>query len=143
MTLMACRGPTTYAVWRGSLSTAAVVTESLRAEHGRARAHPVEARENAGSIAAFPTGTFRVRLLGRRGIVPWPWGGTMSELLPNYLDVTKLALGGFLARYREPTLTAYRTDLRCYWRWCAETDVNPLRVTRAQLELYVRTLESR
>ena len=67
----------------------------------------------------------------------------MSELVPTYLDVRKLAVAGFLARYREPTLTAYRTDLRCYWRWCAETGVDPLRVTRAQLELYVRNLESR
>ena len=67
----------------------------------------------------------------------------MSELVPGYLDVTKLALDGFLARYRDPTLTAYRTDLRCYWRWCAETGADPLRITRAQLELYIRELESR
>ena len=67
----------------------------------------------------------------------------MSELVPNYLDVTRLALGGFLARYREPTLTAYRTDLRCYLAWCAQTGADPLRITRAQLEVYLRTLESR
>lgn len=31
----------------------------------------------------------------------------MFELVPtDYLDVTKLALAGFFARYREPTLTA-------------------------------------
>jgi site-specific recombinase XerD len=66
----------------------------------------------------------------------------MSELVPNYLDVTKLALAGFLARYREPTLTSYRVDLRCYLRWCTEVDVQPLRVTRAQLEMYLRHLEA-
>ena len=65
----------------------------------------------------------------------------MSELVPNYLDVTKLALASFLARYREPTLTSYRVDLRCYLRWCAEVDVQPLRVTRAQLEMFLRHLE--
>ena len=66
----------------------------------------------------------------------------MSELVPNYLDVTKLALASFLARYREPTLTSYRVDLRCYLRWCTEVDVQPLRVTRAQLEMYLRHLEA-
>lgn len=65
----------------------------------------------------------------------------MFELVPtDYLDVTKLALAGFLARYREPTLTAYRPDLRCYLSWCGAVEVDPLRVTRAQLEMYVRSL---
>jgi hypothetical protein len=62
----------------------------------------------------------------------------MSELLPSYLDGTKLALAGFLARYREPTAGSYRVDLRCDWRWCTDVDVDPLRITRAQLELFVR-----
>jgi site-specific recombinase XerD len=66
----------------------------------------------------------------------------MSDLVLSYLDVTKLAVAGFLARYREPTLGSYQVDLRCYLRWCTEVDVDPLRVTRAQLELYVRALEA-
>lgn len=65
----------------------------------------------------------------------------MSELVPSYLDLTKIALASFLARYREPTLSSYRVDLRCYLRWCSEVDVEPLRVTRPQLELYLRRLE--
>src|SRR5436853_1577167 len=69
-------------------------------------------------------------------------GIRMSELVPNYLDVTKVALASFLARYREPTLTSYRVDLRCYLRWCGQVDVQPLRVTRAQLEMYLRHLEA-
>ncbi len=32
---------------------------------------------------------------------------------PANLDVTRLALAAFLARYREPTLTAYKQDWRC------------------------------
>lgn len=28
-----------------------------------------------------------------------------TELLPSYIDVTRLAVASFLARYREPTLT--------------------------------------
>jgi len=66
----------------------------------------------------------------------------MSELVPSYLDITKLAFASFLARYREPTLSSYRVDLRCYLRWCAEVEVEPLRVTRSQLELYLRQLEA-
>jgi integrase/recombinase XerD len=66
----------------------------------------------------------------------------MSDLVLSYLDVTKLALASFLARYREPTLGSYQVDLRCYLRWCAEVDVEPLRVTRGQLEMYLRRLES-
>jgi site-specific recombinase XerD len=66
----------------------------------------------------------------------------MSELILGYLDVTKLALATFLARYREPTLGSYQVDLRCYLRWCAEVDVEPLRITRGQLELYLRRLEA-
>jgi hypothetical protein len=32
---------------------------------------------------------------------------TPTELVPSCLDVTRLAAGSFLARYRELTLTAY------------------------------------
>ena len=66
----------------------------------------------------------------------------MTELLPNYLDVTKLALASFLARYREPTLTAYTVDLRVFIHWCRAQDVEPLRITRGELEMYVRSLEA-
>src|SRR3954465_2132346 len=66
----------------------------------------------------------------------------MSELVLGYLNVTKLAVASFLARYRQPTLGSYQVDLRCYLRWCTRVDVDPLRVTRGQLELYVRALEA-
>jgi site-specific recombinase XerD len=66
----------------------------------------------------------------------------MSELLPNYLDVNRLAIASFLARYHEPTLGSYQVDLRCYLRWCASVGIEPLRVTRPQLELYLRALEA-
>ena len=40
-----------------------------------------------------------------------PGGAAMTamttDLVPGYLDVTRLALASFLARYREPTLTSY------------------------------------
>jgi site-specific recombinase XerD len=68
---------------------------------------------------------------------------TTTDLVPTYLDVTWLAVASFLARYREPTLTAYTQDLRAFLGWCQQNDFEMLRVTRGQLELYVRHLESR
>jgi site-specific recombinase XerD len=53
------------------------------------------------------------------------------------------AVAGFLARYHEPTLSAYRRDLRCFWQWCADHQVEPLAVRRPHLELYLRELEQR
>ena len=68
---------------------------------------------------------------------------TTTELVPSYLDVTRLAVGSFLARYREPTLTAYTQDLRAFQGWCQVNEREPLRVSRGELEMYVRHLESR
>ncbi len=56
-------------------------------------------------------------------------------------DQSSLAAACFLARYREPTVTAYRADLRCFWVWCAEHDIQPLVARRAHIELYIRALE--
>jgi site-specific recombinase XerD len=56
-------------------------------------------------------------------------------------EVTQRALYGFLARYREDTLRAYRQDLKAFLRWCIEHDLQPLRVGRPHLELYVRWME--
>lgn len=68
---------------------------------------------------------------------------TTSALVPGYLDVTRLTVASFLARYREPTLTAYTQDLKAYLGWCQTFDRDLLRVTRGELEMYVRYLESR
>ena len=68
---------------------------------------------------------------------------TTTELVPSYLDVTRLSVGSFLARYREPTLTAYTQDLRAFLGWCQAYERDPLRVSRGELEMYVRHLESR
>jgi integrase/recombinase XerD len=68
---------------------------------------------------------------------------TTSELLPGYVDVTRLAVASFLARYREPTLTAYTQDLKAFLGWCQAFDREVLRITRGELEMYVRYLEGR
>lgn len=56
-------------------------------------------------------------------------------------DQSSFAAAAFLTRYREPTLTAYRADLRCFWQWCAEHEIEPLAARRAHIELYIRALE--
>jgi integrase/recombinase XerD len=68
--------------------------------------------------------------------------------MPTYLpavvhDPSDLAVAGFLARYREPTVSAYRRDLRCFWQWCADRDLAPLAAKRPHFELYLRDLERR
>jgi integrase/recombinase XerD len=68
---------------------------------------------------------------------------TTTEIVPNYLDVARLALTSFLARYREPTLTAYKLDLRSFVAWCQTMDIELLRATRGDLETYLRHLEGR
>jgi len=68
---------------------------------------------------------------------------TTTELVPSFLDATRLAVGSFLARYREPTLPAYTQDLRAFLGWCQTDGREVLRVTCGELEMYVRHVESR
>lgn len=56
-------------------------------------------------------------------------------------DRSSYAAAAFLIRYREPTLSAYRADLRCFWQWCADQQIEPLSARRAHIELYLRALE--
>jgi hypothetical protein len=71
-------------------------------------------------------------------------GTVMSTVLAATVsDPLHLAVAGFLARYREPTASAYRRDLRCFWLWCADRDLSPLTVKRPHIELYLRDLERR
>ena len=68
----------------------------------------------------------------------------MSAALPvTVIEPSEIAVAGFLARYREPTLSAYRRDLLCFWQWCADHQLPPLAVRRPHLELYLRDLEAR
>ena len=48
-----------------------------------------------------------------------------------------------LARYRGRTLDAYRSDLRGFFQWAADTELEVLKATRPQIEWYVRALEAR
>jgi integrase/recombinase XerD len=52
------------------------------------------------------------------------------------------AVVGFLARYSSTaTVAAYALDLRLLFEWCAVQGLDPLEVTRTQLELFARHLE--
>jgi len=56
---------------------------------------------------------------------------TTTELVPGYVDVTRLALASPLARYREPTVSAYKQDLKTFLAWCERYEREVLRVIAA------------
>jgi site-specific recombinase XerD len=55
----------------------------------------------------------------------------------------QLAAAAFLARYRARTLEAYRYDLRCFFQWATDCDLEVLDATRVHLELYRTAMEQR
>jgi integrase/recombinase XerD len=58
-------------------------------------------------------------------------------------DNLRLAVAGFLARYREPTLSGYIHDLRCYFAWCESVGLPVLEAKRPHIEVFARSLEAR
>lgn len=60
---------------------------------------------------------------------------------PPLFDESRLAVGGFLARYSGNTRTGYASDLRGYFAWCAQVDLEPFAVLRVHIELYARWME--
>lgn len=59
------------------------------------------------------------------------------------IDPDAIAAAAYLVRYREPTLTGYRSNLRMWFSWCEAHDVRPLDATRPYLEVWMRELEQR
>ena len=55
----------------------------------------------------------------------------------------QLAAIAFLARYSGRTLEAYRHDLKYFFQWAADRDLEVLAVTRAHIEMYRSTMEQR
>ena len=62
-------------------------------------------------------------------------GGTPSE--------DQLAAIAFLARYSGRTLEAYRHDLKYFFQWAGDHDLDVLAATRAHIEMYRSTMEQR
>lgn len=56
-------------------------------------------------------------------------------------DPLRLAVAGYLARYRGETRRHAESDLRAYLMWCAERGLEPLAARRPHVELYVRWMQ--
>jgi integrase/recombinase XerD len=66
-----------------------------------------------------------------------------TDDLRGSLGEAQLAAAAFLARYRARTLEAYRYDLRCFFQWATDCDLEVLDATRVHLELYRTAMEQR
>lgn len=56
-------------------------------------------------------------------------------------DPLKLAVAGYLSRYRGSTLIDFTRDLKVYLDWCDRNGLRPLEAMRGHIELYIRWLE--
>ncbi|MEZ5378276.1 MAG: tyrosine-type recombinase/integrase [Acidimicrobiales bacterium] len=59
------------------------------------------------------------------------------------IDEAHVAAASFLARYNGRTLDAYRFDLRNYFQWASDNDLEVLAATRPHIELFRTALERR
>jgi integrase/recombinase XerD len=59
----------------------------------------------------------------------------------NTTEDAHLAAAAFLARYRGRTLDAYRHDLRSFFQWANDVDLDVLRATRPHIELFRVAME--
>lgn len=73
---------------------------------------------------------------------------TMPEFVPVRVDgeswrvdPLRLAVAGYLARYRGETRRHAESDLRVYLTWCAEHGLDPLAAKRPHVELFVRWMQ--
>ncbi len=57
------------------------------------------------------------------------------------VDPLRLAVAGYLARYRGETRRHAESDLRVYLIWCQERGLDPLAANRPHIELYVRWMQ--
>ena len=55
----------------------------------------------------------------------------------------QMAAAAFLARYSGRTLESYRFDLRYFFQWAADHDLDVLAATRVDIELYRSSMEQR
>jgi integrase/recombinase XerD len=56
-------------------------------------------------------------------------------------DLLRVAIAAHLARYKGQSRAHTSSDLQVFLRWCAEHQLDPLRIRRADVELFVRWLE--
>jgi integrase/recombinase XerD len=56
-------------------------------------------------------------------------------------DRLRLAIAAYLSRYKGQSRVHAESDLRSYLTWCLQRGVDPLVVSRPQVELYVRWMQ--
>ena len=56
-------------------------------------------------------------------------------------DRVRLAALAYLARFTGSSREHTQSDLRCYLRWCADRDLDPLAARRPDLEQYIRWMQ--
>jgi hypothetical protein len=64
-----------------------------------------------------------------------------SDCLVPFTDRLRLAVAGYLARFKGSSRYHTESDLRCYLSWCAERGLDPLAARRPHLELYIRWMQ--
>ena len=67
----------------------------------------------------------------------------LATIQPVFTDAERIALAGFLARYRGLTREAYALDLRQFTTWCRARSLALFAVRRADIEGFARDLEER
>jgi integrase/recombinase XerD len=65
----------------------------------------------------------------------------LATIQPAFTDAERVALAGFLARYRGLTREAYALDLRQFASWCRARPLALFAVRRADIEGFARELE--
>lgn len=63
--------------------------------------------------------------------------------LTSNRDPLETAVLSWLAKYREPTFTCYRRDIKIFIDWCEDAGLPPLETKRVHLELYIRWMQER
>ena len=57
------------------------------------------------------------------------------------VDLLRLAVAAYLARFKGVSRSHTESDLRCFLTWCAARELDPLIAQRAHIELYVRWMQ--
>jgi site-specific recombinase XerD len=79
---------------------------------------------------------------------PIPSSVTLISSSQTLFDQAELAAAAYLARYGGRTLETYRFDLRTFFQWCADVELDVLEakrahIERAHIELWRTTMEER
>jgi site-specific recombinase XerD len=64
-----------------------------------------------------------------------------SDRLAPVPDQLRLAVAGYLARFKGASRQHTESDLRCFLYWCAGRGLDPLAARRPHLELYIRWMQ--